>query len=427
MTSSRTSSRTSRIVRTGKNGQPLPDLVPLPLPISDVISLEIYDLIIDFLYSDLQALSTCALVCKAWLPASRLHLFCHLELAQLNFRRFLDLLKSPDFSAHVRARTNKMTMVQHTGSYKRWLQYCIPYLKDFSVKILDISGLAFAHNGNPPPYPELSGLQAHFQSVTQLHLRSTKLNSCMQLAELVCSLRNLERVSLLGVSWYPGAPSHPATGPVERLSLPPSLVELDIQSEHPSYLRDILNWLAEYDQESLPRIHTLVLVSQRQIPGPNDFGLSAERLLNNLGASLLNLTVSHFDFRNHEGDLHLLSLNTSLRTLHFYDVDVQRSINPELAVFHRRMYSWIPSMLAQIPSSDIRTVSFQVVLARAQHLDGLDWGALAAALSRPQFSQLARLEFKVSSFKKQAEKMIREKLLECTQRRILDIASFPNS
>jgi hypothetical protein len=39
------------------------------------IPLEITDMITDFLFDDVQALSTMSLVCKAFLPSTRLHLF----------------------------------------------------------------------------------------------------------------------------------------------------------------------------------------------------------------------------------------------------------------------------------------------------------------------------------------------------------------
>ncbi|PPQ64219.1 hypothetical protein CVT24_008595 [Panaeolus cyanescens] len=41
---------------------------------------ELYDLIISFLYQEEQALRSCALVCRSWVPASRAHLFYHITL-----------------------------------------------------------------------------------------------------------------------------------------------------------------------------------------------------------------------------------------------------------------------------------------------------------------------------------------------------------
>jgi len=41
---------------------------------------EIQDRILDFLYDPKSALETCALVCRAWVPASRYHLFSRIRL-----------------------------------------------------------------------------------------------------------------------------------------------------------------------------------------------------------------------------------------------------------------------------------------------------------------------------------------------------------
>ena len=41
---------------------------------------ELSDMIIDFLFKDVTALCSAALVCKSWLPASRFHLFSDIEL-----------------------------------------------------------------------------------------------------------------------------------------------------------------------------------------------------------------------------------------------------------------------------------------------------------------------------------------------------------
>jgi len=46
---------------------------------------EIQDRILDFLYDSNSDLKTCALVCRAWVPASRYHLFSKVELNCTNW------------------------------------------------------------------------------------------------------------------------------------------------------------------------------------------------------------------------------------------------------------------------------------------------------------------------------------------------------
>ncbi|EMD30984.1 hypothetical protein CERSUDRAFT_60622, partial [Gelatoporia subvermispora B] len=44
---------------------------------------ELTDRVIDYLHDDNTALGNCGLVCRAWLPSSRMHLFRHTKLLQL--------------------------------------------------------------------------------------------------------------------------------------------------------------------------------------------------------------------------------------------------------------------------------------------------------------------------------------------------------
>ncbi|KAJ7642135.1 hypothetical protein FB45DRAFT_1126439 [Roridomyces roridus] len=47
---------------------------------------ELCDLIIDHLHADRAALAACSLVCRAWVPASRFHLFDHISLSETTGR-----------------------------------------------------------------------------------------------------------------------------------------------------------------------------------------------------------------------------------------------------------------------------------------------------------------------------------------------------
>ncbi|KAH0583500.1 hypothetical protein H2248_009127 [Termitomyces sp. 'cryptogamus'] len=49
----------------------------LPISLSQEIPQELYERIIDHLHNDIMSLLACSLVCRAWVPASRYHLFKH--------------------------------------------------------------------------------------------------------------------------------------------------------------------------------------------------------------------------------------------------------------------------------------------------------------------------------------------------------------
>ncbi|KAJ2962267.1 hypothetical protein NUW54_g14341 [Trametes sanguinea] len=71
------------------------------------IPLELTDCIIDFLHKDARALASCAIVCRAWTPAARFHLFRSIVLQDhtftSSFQRLLRL--SPDLGHYVRELT----------------------------------------------------------------------------------------------------------------------------------------------------------------------------------------------------------------------------------------------------------------------------------------------------------------------------------
>ncbi|KAJ7115034.1 hypothetical protein C8R44DRAFT_881067 [Mycena epipterygia] len=59
------------------------------------VPLELHDLIIDHLHGQKRDLGTCGLLCKAWLPSSRRHLFASVTLHKNNWPEFFRLLESP--------------------------------------------------------------------------------------------------------------------------------------------------------------------------------------------------------------------------------------------------------------------------------------------------------------------------------------------
>ncbi|KAJ6550848.1 hypothetical protein DFH09DRAFT_988700, partial [Mycena vulgaris] len=59
---------------------------------------ELCDFVVDYLHAERPTLGSCALVCRAWVPASRFHLFERISLSQNDGHaaaRLNDLLESP--------------------------------------------------------------------------------------------------------------------------------------------------------------------------------------------------------------------------------------------------------------------------------------------------------------------------------------------
>jgi hypothetical protein len=98
------------------------------------IPAELTDRIIDFLHSDRQALATCALVCKSWIPSSRFHLFEKLHINHKTTRTFMGLLHSNH------STIEKYAQALWILDWKRMVQLA-PYLGRFlAFKSLVITG-----------------------------------------------------------------------------------------------------------------------------------------------------------------------------------------------------------------------------------------------------------------------------------------------
>jgi hypothetical protein len=146
---------------------------------------EIFDIIIDHLHNDKRALATCSLVCKAWLPSSRYHLFFAVQIFDTrNMTRFLLDLDSPlsTIDPFIRSLT---------------LREC-DYLQRFWV--LDVFHAA-----------PTSGIDHRTISLSRLTgLRMLKLkyfhfNHFGELVDLICSFRSLKEISLDSVDWGEGS------------------------------------------------------------------------------------------------------------------------------------------------------------------------------------------------------------------------------
>ncbi|PPQ67866.1 hypothetical protein CVT25_010305 [Psilocybe cyanescens] len=129
----------------------------------DKLCAELYDYIIDFLHDDDDALRACALVCRAWLPSSRCHLFYHLKLSGSGpspissgwaqntacRRIFATILSSPHLASYVNELSVQELNVVRPSTY-RWVSSEITFPALLN-KLSNIRALEFNF---PPPGPE---------------------------------------------------------------------------------------------------------------------------------------------------------------------------------------------------------------------------------------------------------------------------------
>ncbi|KAF8202274.1 hypothetical protein BJ912DRAFT_1138517 [Pholiota molesta] len=108
-------------------------LIPQPPCQREAIS-ELCDYIIDFLHDDEVSLRACSLVCRSWVPASRVHLFDHLKLTgcpcakpgsgwlpNTSCRRIYGtLLSSPHLAGYINKLSVNETRIDQPANY-RWV------------------------------------------------------------------------------------------------------------------------------------------------------------------------------------------------------------------------------------------------------------------------------------------------------------------
>jgi hypothetical protein len=225
---------------------------PSPLP------QELLDFIIDFLFDDKQSLKACSLTCRAFLSASRLHLFTQMHLQTERFSSFM--ASSPSVVPFVRCLTSIN-------------QQCAMYLsiQDLNMlpnlKSLIVRGSVF-HPHLPPPLAESWCTQ-----IACLSMESQGFSNFYQFARFIVLFTSLERLSMKNMLWF----GQPIPDLHQRLPSTLRTLRLDLQQY------SIFEWILSHDP--MPSLHTLALTYQ------NSNELS---LINNI-CSGLRSSLRHFE------------------------------------------------------------------------------------------------------------------------------------
>ncbi|KAJ7769183.1 hypothetical protein DFH07DRAFT_292058 [Mycena maculata] len=233
---------------------------------------ELEDTLIDFCHADATTLASCALVCRAWLPASRYHIFYAVSLTVQNVPRFLDIISSSTSIPHlVREVALCFTgpllpdLVAILTLLKRTARLCIHPTRDDVTRITSTSAL----------FPALTALQL-------VHLKfdfKSRFESLRQVVDCVCLCPRLESLEV-GGSWL-------ARG---DFTVPPRLPEGLHTLTLTCDLDNFLKWLLTLEDEK-PAIRNLILdhIVRREVPAIVEY-------LEALGPSLDSLSLA---FRDH--------------------------------------------------------------------------------------------------------------------------------
>jgi len=212
---------------------------------------ELVDTIVDYLHADLHVLATCGIVCRAWLPSSRYHLFQCVFLNPQNTSKFSELLSSPCSTIATSVQfleiSNEVIGRQNQSLYQ-WLEHSMIHLADLTaVKSLRIRNMVWSE-----VKPETKSiLLCSFRILRELELWGVDFKTLTQLLDIACAFPSLERISVDDLGWVD--PSfEPPRSPERRL--PSTLHTLHLGY---CYKRDILHWILVH--HPVPIIHHIHL------------------------------------------------------------------------------------------------------------------------------------------------------------------------
>jgi hypothetical protein len=223
-------------------------LVSLSDNVLDRTPREIFDIVLDHLHDNRQALKVCSLVCKSWLSASRYHLFRSLVVRSRQSEKFGQVVTHrfstlPNYVIHFTLGDS----IDAVGSYftpKLKLIRLIPRLSQMkSLRICSV---------NVEACREWRTLGS-FTNVTDLEISFVRMSTCGNLLDLLAAIPSLEKVFLGEIFW----------NSIGELPSPRSFRHLRSLSVHCDKHTDILGWLSK---ESHPAL-SLLSVPARIVSG----------------------------------------------------------------------------------------------------------------------------------------------------------------
>jgi hypothetical protein len=237
---------------------------------------ELCDIVIDNLSHDGAALRACSLTCKAFLPASRYHLFYTVRLKGRKVKGFLEFIdSSPKIGLYVR----RLLLFEGRGRYSfepRWLSSALPTIVNRfpEVLVLTLDSLDWRLLDSDARTAVISG----FQKVKSLETIFTHFEDPGQMNQFISSFPSLIDLSCSQTYW---AADH--TPRFSSTPLPLSLTAITLDSFQAEFFDQLMNL------ESHPDVRHVQLYSM-------DHANTAGKLLKTLGSSLEHVSLRDFHY-----------------------------------------------------------------------------------------------------------------------------------
>ncbi|KAJ7244402.1 hypothetical protein B0H12DRAFT_1220966 [Mycena haematopus] len=389
-----------RVRTQQKRKQTSSPLYPLSQDICARYPTELHDYIIDHLHNDKRTLLACSLVCRAWSPSSRYHLFqnaCTIRVHRENFQDFCELLAGQRLNDYIgRLHLQSHHIHEFEMSQGTLIKYGPNDSFQFNQHLTRIGRLPRLQSlhldyHHDDIYPELlAALAQNFASIRELEFTSMHFTSFTQFVQLVGSLPLLRRISLDRVLFYDRRYGQNPEDDIPKPSyIPSNITDLVAHCGYDS-TAPVLSWLS-----AQPFIRRLAVAIEQQCREEHTALLSDT--LRILGPRLEHLSIKDTD-STHLPDL---SLTTGLHTFQISGIQcLQTSTSVDL--------EWVPTLLSQVHSPGLQRIVFVVDLRERKGLDLLDWSRIREFLAKQ--SSLRHVQFYLSAHKRWAVQAIAERL-----------------
>ncbi|KAI0930250.1 hypothetical protein AcW1_008986 [Taiwanofungus camphoratus] len=364
------------------------------------LPLELSDHVIDCLHGDHQALSTCSLVCRGWLPRAQYHLFERVSLSPYNWQAFEKLMiSSPHIGVLVRNLDISHKFTYHGGAPAQEVEGMTRMVEVFpmiTARLHAVTRLDLCVVDIPKWIDVLTGLR----TVKELRLVRCIVPTLTELAKLICAFPHLKKLKigdLFVVEAFGEEDNEEENVDISPIALKvPSMLRPTIEALrfpscflwHDAPSMGLMKWLLS---ESL---HTHIDTLEVTVSRHRDAALLRD-FSQELGPGLKHL---YFSLRpdNWREDLSetpmTLAHCTGLRTLGFWSLNLH--IDPPCVHPH---LAWVPLLLSQLNAPHLEHVHFRVRAGGAgrEDLDALDWARVADILCGRAFVNLRRVTFEI--------------------------------
>lgn len=187
-----------------------------------IVPTELQDMTFDYLCDDFATLASCSLVCRAWLPSSRLYHFRSITLVLLTDRalKFLEHLEhSPIASSSIGGCVRNLTL--DSKDYRRSLNGvdCSTFLTRLFARLTRVRSLDLALNFQILDEELITLIPACVSAVSTLRLEYVAFKDGYHFYDFVSAFPGLSSLILGWVSWNHGI-TGPSSNIVEPLSSP---------------------------------------------------------------------------------------------------------------------------------------------------------------------------------------------------------------